>query len=140
MPRSKGMFIGFWIATVLFCLQMSFTACAQLLLPEVADAFTHLGMGLRRLRHQPRLRAHRPSLRGRWPGGMGFCGGHQCALGPLVLVLAPHAVHVDGEGASCVSVGGRGRARPSLEGAMEGARAGEAQLVGRLLNRELTVS
>lgn len=43
MPRSKGMVIGFWIATALFCLQMSFTAYAQLRLPQVAEAFTHLG-------------------------------------------------------------------------------------------------
>jgi hypothetical protein len=42
-PRSKGVVIGFWIATALFCLQMSFTAYAQLRLPEVAAAFTHLG-------------------------------------------------------------------------------------------------
>jgi hypothetical protein len=41
--RSNGTFIGFWIATVLFCLQMGFTAYAQLRLPEVAAAFTHLG-------------------------------------------------------------------------------------------------
>ena len=43
MPRSKGIVIGFWIATALFCLQMSFTAYAQLTLPQVAEAFTHLG-------------------------------------------------------------------------------------------------
>jgi hypothetical protein len=43
MQRSKGMFIGFWVVTALFCLQMSFTAYAQLRLPQVADAFTHLG-------------------------------------------------------------------------------------------------
>jgi hypothetical protein len=43
MPRSKGVVIGFWIATALFCLQMSFTAYAQLALPQVAEAFTHLG-------------------------------------------------------------------------------------------------
>ena len=43
MPRSKGMVIGFWIATVLFCLQMGFTAYAQLKLPQVAAEFTHLG-------------------------------------------------------------------------------------------------
>jgi hypothetical protein len=35
--------IAFWVVTALFCLQMSFTAYAQLRLPEVADAFTHLG-------------------------------------------------------------------------------------------------
>ena len=43
VPRSKGMIIGFWIATALFCLQIGFTAYAQLRLPQVAEAFTHLG-------------------------------------------------------------------------------------------------
>jgi hypothetical protein len=43
MPRSKGITIGFWLATALFCLQMGFTAWAQLKLPQVAAAFTHLG-------------------------------------------------------------------------------------------------
>jgi len=43
MPRSKGLAIGFWIVTALFCLQMSFTAYAQLRLPQVAQAFAHLG-------------------------------------------------------------------------------------------------
>ncbi len=43
MQRSKGVVIGFWIATGLFCLQMGFTAYAQLQLPQVAEAFTHLG-------------------------------------------------------------------------------------------------
>ena len=42
MPRSKTA-IGFWIATVLFCLQIGFTGYAQLRLPQVAAAFTHLG-------------------------------------------------------------------------------------------------
>ncbi len=41
--NSKGTIIGFWIATVLFCLQMGFTAYAQLRLPQVAAMFTHLG-------------------------------------------------------------------------------------------------
>src|SRR4029453_7820630 len=35
--------IIYWIATPLFCLQMSFTAYAQLRLPQVAETFTHLG-------------------------------------------------------------------------------------------------
>jgi hypothetical protein len=35
--------IVYWIATALFCLQMSFTAYAQLSLPQVAEMFTHLG-------------------------------------------------------------------------------------------------
>jgi hypothetical protein len=34
----------YWIITALFCLQMSFTAYAQLRLPQVAEAFTHLGL------------------------------------------------------------------------------------------------
>jgi hypothetical protein len=41
-PRSKAV-VGFWIATALFCLQMGFTAYAQLTLPQVAEAFAHLG-------------------------------------------------------------------------------------------------
>ncbi|MEO6193149.1 MAG: DoxX family protein [Thermoanaerobaculia bacterium] len=41
--RSRGMVIGFWIATALFCLQMGFTAYAQMRVPQVAVAFTHLG-------------------------------------------------------------------------------------------------
>jgi hypothetical protein len=41
--RPKGPWIGFWIATVLFCFQIGFTAYAQLNLPQVAEAFTHLG-------------------------------------------------------------------------------------------------
>ena len=43
MPRSKGIVVGFWIVTALLCLQMGFTAYAQLRLPEVAEMFTHLG-------------------------------------------------------------------------------------------------
>jgi hypothetical protein len=43
MPRSKRIVVGFWLATALFCLQMGFTAYAQLSLPQVAAAFTHLG-------------------------------------------------------------------------------------------------
>ena len=43
MPRSKGIVIGFWIVTALFCLQIGFTVYAQLRLPQVAEAFTHLG-------------------------------------------------------------------------------------------------
>jgi hypothetical protein len=37
------MVIGFWLVTALFCLQIGFTAYAQLSLPQVAEAFTHLG-------------------------------------------------------------------------------------------------
>jgi hypothetical protein len=40
---SKGLTIGFWIATAIFCLQMSFTAYAQLRLPQLAQTFAHLG-------------------------------------------------------------------------------------------------
>jgi hypothetical protein len=43
MPRSKGIVIAFWIVTALFCLQIGFTAYAQLRLPQVAEMFTHLG-------------------------------------------------------------------------------------------------
>ena len=43
IPRARGIVIGFWIATVLFCLQIGFTAYAQLRLPVVAEAFAHLG-------------------------------------------------------------------------------------------------
>jgi hypothetical protein len=40
---SQGLVTGFWISTALFALQMSFTAYAQLRLPQVAAAFAHLG-------------------------------------------------------------------------------------------------
>ena len=40
---AKAETIVFWIATALFCAQLTFTAYAQLSLPQVADAFTHLG-------------------------------------------------------------------------------------------------
>jgi len=43
MPRSRGIVIGFWTVTALFCLQIGFTAYAQLTLPQVAEAFAHLG-------------------------------------------------------------------------------------------------
>ena len=43
MPRSKRIVIAFWVVTALFCLQIGFTAYAQLRLPQVAEAFTHLG-------------------------------------------------------------------------------------------------
>jgi DoxX-like protein len=35
--------IVYWTVTTLFCLQMSFTAYAQMRLPQVAEAFVHLG-------------------------------------------------------------------------------------------------
>ena len=43
LPRSRGIVIGFCAVTALFCLQIGFTAYAQLNLPQVAEAFTHLG-------------------------------------------------------------------------------------------------
>src|SRR5215471_12732848 len=39
----KARIIVYWLVTGLFCLQMSFTAYAQMRLPQVAAAFTHLG-------------------------------------------------------------------------------------------------
>jgi hypothetical protein len=41
--NSKTTVIGFWLVTALFCLQLAFTGYAQLRLPQVAAAFTHLG-------------------------------------------------------------------------------------------------
>jgi hypothetical protein len=43
MPSSKGTHLGYWIATALLCLQMTFTAYAQLTLPQVAESFAHMG-------------------------------------------------------------------------------------------------
>lgn len=40
---NKAKTVVYWIVTALFCLQISFTAYAQLHLPQVAEAFTHLG-------------------------------------------------------------------------------------------------
>ena len=40
---AKDSNIVYWIVTALFCLQMGFTAYAQLRLPQVAEAFTHYG-------------------------------------------------------------------------------------------------
>jgi len=118
MPRSKGIVIGFWTVTALFCLQIGFTAYAQLRLPQVAEAFTHLGfpgyfrveLSLAKLVGVVLLLAPVParlkewayagfaitlgSARGgRWPGGVGLCGGHLRALGALVLLLAPPGGH-----------------------------------------------
>lgn len=39
----KTITIVYWIVTAFFCLHMGFTAIAQLTLPQVAEAFTHLG-------------------------------------------------------------------------------------------------
>ena len=43
IPRSKPLVIAFWVSTALFCLQIGFTAYAQLSLPQVAAAFARLG-------------------------------------------------------------------------------------------------
>jgi hypothetical protein len=43
VSRSKGLVFAFWMTTALFCLQIGFTAYAQLRLPQVAEAFRHLG-------------------------------------------------------------------------------------------------
>jgi hypothetical protein len=43
VASTKVNMVGYWIATSLFALQMGFTAYAQLRLPQVAAAFTHLG-------------------------------------------------------------------------------------------------
>jgi hypothetical protein len=43
MKTSKWVLTGFWLFTALFALQMGFTAYAQLRIPQVAEAFTHLG-------------------------------------------------------------------------------------------------
>ena len=40
---SMARILVYWGVTGLFCLQMAFTAYAQLRLPQVAEAFTHLG-------------------------------------------------------------------------------------------------
>jgi hypothetical protein len=39
----KATAIAWWIVTGLFCMQMGFTAYAQLYLPQVAQMFAHLG-------------------------------------------------------------------------------------------------
>ena len=41
--HSKRVILSFWVVTALFCLQIGFTAYAQLALPQVAEMFTHLG-------------------------------------------------------------------------------------------------
>src|SRR5580698_4542315 len=41
--KPKATTIVYWGVTALFCLQMSFTAYAQLRLPQVAQEFAHLG-------------------------------------------------------------------------------------------------
>jgi hypothetical protein len=41
MPNAQT--IGYWVFTALFCLQMGFTAYAQMSVPQVAQSFVHLG-------------------------------------------------------------------------------------------------
>jgi len=43
MNSSKRLSVGFWIFTALFALHMGFTAYAQLRIPQVEEAFAHLG-------------------------------------------------------------------------------------------------
>jgi len=43
LTAPKATTLLWWAVTGLFCLQMGFTAFAQLRLPQVADQFTHLG-------------------------------------------------------------------------------------------------
>jgi hypothetical protein len=43
LTQEKTTNAAYWIVTALFCLQMGFTAYAQLRLPQVAEAFSHLG-------------------------------------------------------------------------------------------------
>lgn len=44
ISTSRAIVIGFWISTLLFCLEMSFTAYFELMmLPQAAQAFTRLG-------------------------------------------------------------------------------------------------
>ncbi len=40
---ARALPIAYWSVTALFCLQMGFTAYAQLRLPQVAQMFAHLG-------------------------------------------------------------------------------------------------
>jgi DoxX-like family len=118
MPRSKGIVIGFWLVTALFCLQMGFTAYAQLSLPQVAEAFTRLGfpdyfrveLAWAKLLGVVLLLAPVPARLKEWrtpaapstlgsaliaqfavgdgPEAWGLRGGHRRALGALVLLLA----------------------------------------------------
>jgi len=43
MTTTRAAAVAYWIVTALFCLQMGFTAYAQLTLPQVAEAFSRLG-------------------------------------------------------------------------------------------------
>ena len=119
MPRSKASVIGFWTVTGLFCLQIGFTAWAQLQLPQVAEAFAHLGfpdyfrveLSWAKLLGVVLLLAPVPARLKEWayagfaitlgsaliahfavgdgPEAWGFAAAHRRALGALVLLLAP---------------------------------------------------
>src|SRR5512141_25278 len=112
---------AYWIVTALFCLQMSFTAYAQLRLPQVAEAFTHLGfpayfrveLSWAKLLGVVLLLAPVPARLKEWayagfaitlgsaliahfsvgdgPEAWGFAAVHRRALGALVFLLAPPA-------------------------------------------------
>jgi hypothetical protein len=127
MPRSKRIVVGFWIVTAFFCLQMGFTAYAQLSLPQVAEMFTHLGfpdyfrveLSWAKLLGVVLLLAPVPAWLKEWayagfaitlasalvahfavgdgPQVWSLGGGHKRALGALVLLVALHAGHA-GEG------------------------------------------
>ena len=43
LPRLRWTTFAFWGVTTIFCLQIGFTAYAQLQLPQVAEAFRRLG-------------------------------------------------------------------------------------------------
>ena len=43
LGRSRVLVVCYWTVTALFCLQIGFTAYAQLTLPQVAEAFDRLG-------------------------------------------------------------------------------------------------
>jgi hypothetical protein len=78
-PKAKT--IVYWIVTALFCLQMSFTAYAQLRLPQVAGV------------HPPRLPRLLPGLS--WAKLLGvvlMLAPVPAYSGVLVLLLAPPAV------------------------------------------------
>jgi hypothetical protein len=100
--------IVYWIVTALFCLQMSFTAYAQLRLPQVAAMFTHLGfpayfrveLSWAKVLGVVLLVAPVPPRLREWAyagfaitlRGVGLGGGHRCAVGALVFLVAGKAV------------------------------------------------
>ena len=112
-PKTKTMV--YWTVTALFCLEMGFTAYYMLLrLPEGAQAFIRLGfpsyfrveLAWAKLIGVVVLLAPAPARLKEWAYA-GFAinlasaliahlsvgGGHRCALGVLVLLLAPSAGH-----------------------------------------------